>query len=112
MTTQYEATLKKQLKAEKEESVIQGTMDSLNEPSIAMETSMMQHRTAHSNLPSYLVNSQTIKPSISFSGLARNEVRQNHFVDLNDGPSTLQHRQGVQTFKEKFGKPTVFETER
>ena len=55
--------------------VTAGNMDTLNEPSIAMETSMMQHRTAHSNLPSYLVNSQQIKPSVSFSGLARNEVR-------------------------------------
>ena len=106
LAAQFESTIKKAGKTGNSDQSV-----TLNE-SVAMETSMMQHRTAHSNLPPYLVNSQTIKPSVSFIGLARNDVKLKHYVDLQDGPSSLQHRPGIPTFKEKFDQPTVFETER
>jgi hypothetical protein len=63
--------------------------NSLDEHDITMETSMMQHRTAHSRLPNFMVSTQAIKPSVSFRSLGRDQARTDHFVDLEDGPSPL-----------------------
>lgn len=68
---------------------IYDTNANINEKDVTMETSMMQHRTAHSRLPNYLVSSQSIKPSVSFMNLSRDQTKINHFVDLHDGPSSL-----------------------
>ena len=73
---------------------------------------MMQHRTAHSRLPNYLVNSQSIKPSVSFMNLGREQQKINHFVDLQDGPSSLQKRPGIPTVKEQGGASLPYERER
>ena len=94
------------------------TVDSLYEPNsidekqMASETQMMQHRTAHSGAPSYTKNSQHIKPTTSFMNLSREQCKINHFVDLQDGPSSLQKRQGVPTLKEKSSNPLIYESER
>ena len=58
---------------------------------------MQQHRAAHKNVPSYVTNSQSIKPSVSFMNLKREEQVFNHYVDLKDDPSTLQKRPSVAT---------------
>ena len=74
---------------------------------------MMQHRTAHSQVPSYVKNSQAIKPSVSFMNLSRDQTKVKHFVDLQDGPSSLQKRDGVPTMKERAsGAPSLYENER
>ena len=94
------------------------TVDSLYEPNsidekqMASETQMMQHRTAHSGAPSYTKNSQHIKPTTSFMNLSREQTKLKHFVDLQDGPSSLQKREGVPTMKERSQGPLVFEAER
>ena len=56
---------------------------------LANETTMMQHRTAHSQAPDFAKNSQAIKPSVSFMNLSREQTKLKHFVDLQDGPSSL-----------------------
>jgi hypothetical protein len=85
---------------------------SIDDKDITMETSMMQHRTAHSRLPNYLVSSQAIKPTISFMSLGREAQKINHFVDLQDGPSSLQKRPGVPTARESMRQELPYETER
>jgi hypothetical protein len=54
----------------------------MDDNDINMETSMMQHRTAHQSLPNYVTNSQAIKPSVSFMNLSRDQQKLNHYVDL------------------------------
>ena len=49
---------------------------------LANETTMMQHRTAHSQAPDFAKNSQAIKPSVSFMNLSREQTKLKHFVDL------------------------------
>ena len=71
----------------------------------------MQHRTAHSNAPSYAKNSQSIKPSVSFMNLGRDQMKLNHYVDLQDGPSSLQKR-AMPTLNEKSKTPLLYENER
>ena len=94
------------------------TGDSLFEPNsmddqqVANETTMMQHRTAHSAAPSFVKNSQAIKPSVSFMNLSREQSKMKHFVDLQDGPSSLQKRLGVPTMQEKTKEPILYERER
>ena len=73
---------------------------------------MMQYRTAHSGAPSYAKNSQAIKPSVSFMNLSREQSKLRHFIDLQDGPSSLQKRDGVPTMKEKSVTPLIYEKER
>ena len=93
------------------------TVDSLYEPNsmdeqqLKTDTTMMQHRTAHSGVASYVKNSQAIKPSVSFMNLSREQSKLQHFVDLQDGPSSLQ-KTNVPTLREKMNAPLVFETER
>ena len=65
------------------------TTDSLYEPNsvdadkqIASETTMIQHRMAHSGAPTFAKNSQAIKPSVSFMNLSREQAKIKHFVDL------------------------------
>ena len=56
---------------------------------------------AHSGAPTFAKNSQAIKPSVSFMNLSREQAKIKHFVDLQDGPSSLQKREGVRTLKER-----------
>ena len=44
--------------------------------------------------------------------LSRENAKLNHFIDLHDGPSTLQKRVGVPTMQEKSRTPILFESER
>jgi len=44
--------------------------------------------------------------------LSREQSKLKHFVDLKDGPSTLQKRPDQPTMKEKNKTPTVYESER
>lgn len=67
----------------------------------ANSTMMQQHKTAHSSAPSYVVNSQVIKPSVSFMNLSRDQAKIKHYVDLMDGPSSLQKRENVPTMRDK-----------
>ena len=84
---------------------------SMDQKDVQNETTMMQHRTAHSSAPNYAKNSAAIKPSVSFMNLSRDKTVINHFVDLADGPSTLQKRDGVPTLREKNGtsSPLIYE---
>jgi hypothetical protein len=50
---------------------------------------VIRNRSLHAHLPSYLVNSQAIKPSVSFLNLNRQKQVFNHYVDLKAGPSAL-----------------------
>jgi hypothetical protein len=84
----------------------------MDEKDVHNETTMMQHRTAHSGAPSYVKNSQAIKPSVSFMNLSREQSVIRHFVDLQDGPSSLQKRDGILTLKEKSTAPLFYESER
>lgn len=92
--------------------------DSLYEPNSvdtaygANQAAMMMQRSAHTGAPSYAKNSASIKPSVSFMNLSREQTKINHFVDLQDGPSSLQKREGVATLREKSAAPLVYENER
>ena len=44
--------------------------------------------------------------------LSRENTKLKHFVDLQDGPSSLQKRDGVPTLKEKCVTPLIYENER
>ena len=44
--------------------------------------------------------------------LSREQSKLQHFVDLQDGPSSLQKRDGVPTLKEKCVTPLIYENER
>ena len=61
---------------------------------------MLKHSTAE-GMVSYTRNSNAIKPSVSFMNLSRDQAKVKHFVDLQDGPSSLQKRDQVATLKEK-----------
>lgn len=84
---------------------------SINDHDLTMETSMMQHRTAHSRLPNFMVSTQAIKPSVSFRCLGRDEAKTDHFIDLHDGPSPLQKRDNVTTLRD-LGEDSAFMYER
>ena len=62
--------------------------------------SVLKHSTAE-GMVSYTRNSNAIKPSVSFMNLSRDQAKLKHFVDLQDGPSSLQKRDQVATLKEK-----------
>ena len=66
----------------------------------------------HANLPSYLVNSSAIKPSNSFLSPERDNVKFTAFVDLMDGPSSLQKRSNIPTLYEKDQASSIYEAER
>ena len=101
VASSYQATLRRAAREQQSQQaasardMVHTHPDSIYEPNsmddkdITHETSMMQHRTAHSRLPNYLVSSQHIKPSISFMSQGRAQQKMNHFVDLQDGPSSL-----------------------
>ncbi len=44
--------------------------------------------------------------------LSREQSKLKHFVDLQDGPSSLQKRDGVPTMQERAKEPIIFEKER
>ena len=76
-----------------------------------LDTSVTRNRSLNANLPDYLVNSHAIKPSVSFLCLGRDRQTFNSYVDLQDGPSSLQKRPSIPTTYERFTK-SVFEVER
>jgi hypothetical protein len=61
----------------------------VSEQTKTLEASVQRHRSVHSNLPSYLVNSSAIKPSTIFLSPDRENVKFTAFIDLMDGPSGL-----------------------
>ena len=61
----------------------------------------MTLKSSGSKMPNYLLSTQSIKPTYSFIGLGRDEQKLNHYVDLQDGPSSLQKRDGIPTLYEK-----------
>ena len=75
-------------------------------------TQMMSTKTAASNAPNFAKNSSAIKPSVSFMNLSREQMKIKHYVDLQDGPSSLQKRDGIPTIQEKSKTPLLYESER
>ena len=68
-----------------------------------------------SNLHSYLSgsNANTIRPSVSFVSMNRQEYKQTKYTDELDGPSPMQILGNEKAFKDKnIGKQTLFEKER
>ena len=67
-----------------------------------------------SNMLSYLMSGTTnsIKPSVSFISMSRDEYKQIKYYDENDGPSPLQILGNEKTIKDKTLQPTLFENER
>ena len=65
-----------------------------------------------SNAPVFTKNSSAIKPSVSFMSLGRAQMKVKHYVDLHDGPSSLQKRVGIATIQESSTSPLPFESER
>ena len=65
----------------------------------------------HAHLPSYLVNSQAIKPSVSFLNLNRQKQVFNHYVDLQEGPSGMQKRPDIATDFERTSQ-SIWQEER
>jgi hypothetical protein len=59
------------------------------------------------------MNSSIVRPSIAFVSMDREHPTQTTYVDVYDGPSSLQKRDRVPTMKDKMeNKPLHFETER
>lgn len=81
------------------------------QPISDLEASVARNRSIHAHLPSYLVNSQAIKPSTSFLNIDREHQVFNQYVDLYDGPSGIQKRLDIPTLQER-NSHLVFETER
>lgn len=68
-----------------------------------------------SNMISYLLNGTTnsIKPSVSFISMGRQDYKQIKYTDENNGPSPLQILGNEKAFKDKHPQAkTVFEKER
>ena len=76
------------------------------------EASVAKNRSVYSHLPSYLINSQAIKPSVSFLNLTRDKMVFNQYVDLQDGPSGIQKRPNIPTSFERSNSNSIFESER
>lgn len=47
-----------------------------------LEASVARNRSLHAHLPSYLIDSQAIKPTTSFLNLTRDQMVFNDYVDL------------------------------
>ena len=68
-----------------------------------------------SNMMSYLMSGTTnsIKPSVSFISMSRDDYKQIKYYDENDGPSPMQILGNERALKDKDPKqPTLFEKER
>lgn len=74
--------------------------------------SVQYARDGHRNVPSYITNSQSIKPSVSFMNLKRDEQVFNAYVDLKSSPSTLQKRPDIPTSMERSEGRSMYESER
>lgn len=68
---------------------------------------------AKSLLKSYMTTSNTIRPSVAFTSSSRDQVpRVLTYVDLYDGPSSLQQRDGEVTLNDKLkesGQGSIYE---
>jgi hypothetical protein len=67
----------------------------------SVEASILKNKSAHSHMPQFLVNSQSIKPSSTFMNLERSQMKFNSYVDMKNGPSTLQKRADQPTLCER-----------
>jgi hypothetical protein len=54
-----------------------------------IEEKVKRHHSVLSKLPNYLVDTQSIKPSVNFLSPGRDSIKFTQFVDLYDGPSSL-----------------------
>ena len=60
-----------------------------------------------------IAHNGSIKPSISFMNLSREETKFTDFVDLESGPNPLQKRDGVKNLKDiQMGSQTIYDIER
>lgn len=53
-----------------------------------------------SNMLSYLSSNSQIRPSVSFIGPTRDEIKERKYVDLNNGPSPMQLMGNQLAFKD------------
>jgi len=53
-----------------------------------------------------------VKPSVSFMTLSREQIKLNHFVDLDNGPSPMQARNNVKTLRETRKESLIYDSER
>ena len=94
----------------------------LMEPSIASST-LSQDYSTRLNQSSVVAkspqNSTTgsagaikVKPSVSFMTLSREQIKMNHFVDLDDGPIPVQAREKGHTLREARKESFFYDTER
>jgi len=76
--------------------------------------SVLRNRSLVQSQAAYNHNADQIKPSHSFRNLPRDKLVFDKYVDLYDGPSSLQKRDGVPTVKEqvKSSDQFIFELER
>lgn len=59
------------------------------------------------------MSSSAVRPSIAFVSMDRAHPTQHTYVDVYDGPSSLQKRDSIPTLKEQVeARPLHFETER
>ena len=72
-----------------ERSMQKASQTLCDKPLTDLDESVMRNRSLHAHLPSYLVNSQSIKPTTSFLNLDRSKQVFNHYVDLQAGPSGI-----------------------
>ena len=78
---------------------------------LVLET-VNRHKSVMSKLPVYLTDPSTIKPSISFRSIERNQVKFTQFVDLQDGPSSLLKRDKIPTLYGRHSQNSHYEDER
>ncbi len=76
-----------------------------------MET-VSRHKSVMARLPSYLTDPTAIKPSICFRSIERNQVKFTHFVDLQDGPSSLVKRDNIPILYGRHSQNSHYEDER
>lgn len=60
----------------------------------------------------YTLSSSVVRPSIAFVSMDRDHQTQSTYVDIYDGPMSLQKRDDYPTLKERSVQPLYFETER
>ncbi len=53
-----------------------------------------------------------VKPSVSFTTLGRDQIKMNHFVDLDNGPNPIQARENVKTLRETRKGSLFYDQER
>lgn len=72
----------------------------------------LRHRSLYKNVPQFSVDHKSIKPSVSFINLDREQTKFTDFIDLKEGPSSLQKRPSIPTTNELNPDSYLFERER